>query len=117
VIGTSKSQGHGTVYRVISVNLDKTPMLAVSPTAANGYWYVEALGGGVKEPVKIQPDTTLTDAQSYDLVSALGLTGEQSFELHICVSTAGETTSNAGKEVSFKEIAFTGSQQGATAGQ
>ncbi|MGQ0645329.1 MAG: hypothetical protein ACT4O3_07540 [Elusimicrobiota bacterium] len=117
VVGTSKSQGYGTVYRVISVNLDKTPMLAVSPTAANGYWYVEALGGGVKEPVKIQPDTTLTDAQSYDLVSALGLTGEQSFELHIGVSTAGETTSNAGKEVSFKEIAFTGSQQEGAPGQ
>jgi hypothetical protein len=106
ITGNSKKASFGNAYRVVTVNLDKTPTLNINAVSGTGSWYIEASGGNIKEPVKVQPDTDMTGAQTYDLKGALGLTGEQSFELHVGV-TSGNETPNAGKEVTFNGLAFT----------
>lgn len=104
VTGISKDKSYGPVYRIVTVNLDKTPILKVTPTAVVGKWYVEMMGGNIKSPVKVQQDTQ-TQTQTYYLKNLLGLSGEQSFELHIGISSGGKDP-NAGKEVSFKDLSF-----------
>lgn len=100
VSGISNKQSYGTVYRIITVNLDKNSTLKINPLSVNGQWYLEASGGSLKAPVKIQGDTDAASPQFYDLKEILGISGEQSFELHIGVGS-GSQEPNAGKEAVF----------------
>ncbi len=100
ITGNSKYKPFGTAYRILSVNLDKTPVLKITPKATDAFWFVEAVGGSLKAPVKLQPDTQALETMSYDLKTLLNLTGIVTFELHLGVGTGGQDP-NAGKMVSF----------------
>ena len=109
VTGASKNKSYAPVYRVVTVNLDKTPILNVKPASVTGVWYLEAIGGLLKAPVKIQPDTNTTERKSYELKKMLGLSGEQSFERHVGIGS-GDANPNMGKETAIAELAFTSAQ-------
>lgn len=106
VLGRAKKVPYGSVRRLVTVNLDKTPILEITPSSLKGLWYLEATGGDLKSPFKIQFDTALTGPQSYDLKRILGLSGERTFELLIGVSADNKEETNAGKEASFKGFRF-----------
>lgn len=57
----------------------------------------------------MQTDTVLTGKHIYDLKGITGLSGEQSFELHVGVTSGGQGP-NTGKSVSFKDIRFEAAQ-------
>lgn len=99
--GTSKSKSYGTAYRIVSIDLNEKPYLELAPTKVDGSWYIEASGGPLKQPVKIQKDTDSLKPHSYNLKEKLGIGGKQSFELHIGIGSGGKEK-NAGKEVTFK---------------
>jgi len=107
VTGTFSDQPFGSAYRIVTVNLDKTAYFKIAPSKVTVPWYLEASGGSLKSPVKIQPDTDSSDPKTYDLKTLLGLSGVQTFELHFGI-TSGTKDANTGKEVSFsKDMRFT----------
>jgi hypothetical protein len=105
VVGNSAKLPYGVVKRIVSVDLDRNPVLKITPVSASNLWYLEAMGGNIKQPVKIQPDTADVSPQMYNLKEVLGLAGEQSFELLIGVASGTEEANN-GKEAVFKDLSF-----------
>ena len=95
-------------YRIVTVNLRKTPYLKLTSADVNGIWYLEVSGGALHTPVKIQKDTDASKESEYDLRVELGLTGKQSFELHFGVGS-GTKELNLGKQTVFRNIRFVSS--------
>lgn len=118
ITGTSPKMAYGVAKRIVAVDLDKNPMLKITPVSATNMWYLEAAGGNLKQPVKIQPDTADITPEAYNLKDLFGLTGQQSFELYVGVAS-GTEESNKGKQAVFKDLMFAPAeaatqQQGAT---
>ncbi len=110
VNGTSTKMPYGAIRRVVSVNLDKTPLLKIAPITVSAMWYMEATGGNLRAPVKIQADTDATQPQTYNLKELTGLTGDQSFELLVGVSSGGQDANN-GKQFVFQDLSFVSAVQ------
>lgn len=104
--GISKSKSYGSVYRTVTVDLDKTPYLLVAPKNADGFWYLEVSGGQLKDPVKIQMDTQQTELASYDLKRLTNLSGVNTFDLHIGVSSGGQDPNEGKQVVLAKDVSF-----------
>jgi hypothetical protein len=104
--GTNDKQSYGTVNRVISVDLDRTPYLVLESVKVEGFWYLLASGGSLKDRVvKIQRVSKATGVTSYNLKDVLGMSGEQNFVLQLGLSS-GSAGANLLKSFTFKNMAF-----------
>ncbi|MBU0479266.1 hypothetical protein KKC91_11965 [bacterium] len=107
IIGTNANKSYGPVYINVDMDLDKFPILEINVDSVTHHWYLiinhPSLNRGY---TKIQPDTDYQGEKKYDLRLLTGLSGKQSFQLQLGVSTAEMKNNNLAEKLVFTKLRF-----------
>jgi len=88
------SKTYGYISRQVTVDLSKTPVLAVSMLGAVGGWSVKVNDGTLASDLKLQrstADTSQTGTITFDVGAATGWTGQKTFTLRLFANDTGST--------------------------
>lgn len=80
----------GVTYQSLTIDVDKTPYVEITVTAATGSWSLKVNDGTLATDIVLQGDTKQVGTFSYDLRAATGWSGSKTFQLRIFAIGVGE---------------------------
>ncbi len=102
----NSNKNYGCVYKIITVDLDKTPTMVIDVTDVSAKWYIIAKHDDIRGGfVRVQKDTSYVGLKKYRLRRLTGLKGKQKIEFELGVSTK-DGKSNRGQTVTIKSLTF-----------